>query len=570
MNHKYNGIILINIVLCFFVLFSFPLTMEAKSIMINPSLPLQEQFSIDGATYVIRDDMDLGGKTLLIPQGSTLSFRRGSLFNGTVSGSFTLKRVKRGSLCIGFSNCSISGIVPVYNNGDVTGLLSSCVEGSKLMEDLTIDKSINLRAGIKGNGHSIICSEKTPVAIYINDSRNPITIDGLVLRKRIPTGTINKNYAIYSVNSSYVTIKNSTIDGRLEFVNKTMSDAIENISQGIYIRRSNLLANFSFCPQGWEYGQDHISFFSIKNIIIEDCTIESVNVNRVLKTSAYFPKQDYDYPINCTDGIIFKNNRIIADSEYGKQFWDMFCGTVNANILNNVIKLVGFTRFIENKAYQYKYKSDELLNSIITIKDNNVEMENGNLFQFHANSDGDNFIVTDNYFCLKGSNVNLTTKDRRNCGFQLQGYSSCIINHNTFDWQDDAIGLPLAALHFECKNTVFSNNTIINGSQFKVASTSHLSRRIVPTVCNTIEFSNNIYKGDAFTFQNNPFVVLSDCQIENIIIKNNNGFPVLFLLAERGAHIKELYTDSELEKEVFYRVSSGASLQNSHSIKDLE
>ncbi len=450
-----------------------------------------KQFSKNNTIYRIKGNVNLGGKTVKIGNGSTLDLRDGSLNNGTLTGDFKFRGAKKGSLNVKFSKCNISGVVPIYNNGDVVGLITSCVDGCKLMENLTIEKPIYLRASLNGNSHTITSTEKASVAVYINDSRLPIIIESITLRKLIPKGTINKNYAINSTNSSNITIKNSIIDGRVRFANTTMSDAAEVISENISFLHTKLYADFSSCPQGWEYGQDHLSFYSMKNVLIENCVIESKDVNRVLKTSAYFKEKDYDHPQNCTDGVVFRNNTVKASSIKGKQFWDMYCGTVNVLIEGNIIEIQGFTRFVEDKAYQKKYKGNELLSSLIEIKNNKIYIENGNLFQFKANSEVDSFKVAGNDFTIAGANVNPYSQWERGNIFLLQGYMSFILTDNTITLKDEAIGLPLAIVNYNCMDTKIMNNVIIDASRIYFRSANSSSGNKQTVKCDRFEYIGN-------------------------------------------------------------------------------
>lgn len=465
--------------------------LACTKVVVRQNMDLVKLFAGANTEYVIKTDIDLGGMTIKIGDGSSLQFKGGRLSNGTLQGNFTLKHVKSSSLSVRFSNCSILGVVPIYNNSSVVDLLSSCMEGCKLMEDITIDKSVKLHGSIDGNGHSITCSANTPVALYINDVKTPITIQRLTLIKRIPFDTINQNYAINVTNSSNITIKNSMIKGRISFVNKTLSDAPKDISENISILDSKLIADFSSCTQGWEYGQDHLAFYSIKNVRIENCFIESVNVNRVIKTSAYFPNENYVHPQNCTDGFVFRNNTIKATADYGKQFWDMYCGTVNVLIENNDIVLKGFTRLIENKAYQKKYKGDDLISSLIEIKNNAVIIEHGNLFQFKTNSEVDSFLVCGNSFVLTGENVNPTTRAERSSVMLLQGYRYCKIHDNSIVMKDEAIGLPLATVNFRSLDTRIIDNDITDASRINFFAATPPSGDKTSTQCDVFVYSGN-------------------------------------------------------------------------------
>lgn len=63
----------------------------AKTIRINNNKPIQEQFILKGATYVIKNNIDLKGDTLSVPSRSRIKFtRKGLLTNGTLIGNNTL------------------------------------------------------------------------------------------------------------------------------------------------------------------------------------------------------------------------------------------------------------------------------------------------------------------------------------------------------------------------------------------------------------------------------------------------------------------------------------------------
>ena len=538
-----------------------------SKVILRQGMDFSKVLAKENTKYVVKNSIDLGGRTIQIGTGSALMFKGGSLTNGTLRGTFKLKNVKEGSLYVNFSNCSIAGTVPVYNNGDVAGLLSSCVDECKVMEDITIDKSIKLRACIKGNGYTITCSEKTPVAIYINDSKTPITIDGLVIKKLIPPGTINQNYAINSTNSSNITIKNSTIEGRIRFANKTKSDSPDDISENISILNSKLLTDFSTCPQGWEYGQDHLAFYSIKNVRIEDCTIESKNVNRVLKTSAYFETKDYPAASNCTDGVVFKNNKVTAEAQIGKQFWDMFCGTVNVLMEKNVISLKGFTRFVEDKAFQPKYKGDKLLSSTITLRENNVYMEGGDLFQFLANAEVDNFVVTGNSFTLAGVNKHPITGDERTCGFYLQGYKSCRIENNSFVWRDEAVGLMLGKVNFVSSSTIIKGNTIQDAYRIYFAIANHPKTGLTKASCDDFVYTGNTkrytsaYHGES---RSEIFVAQSSVRILQLDFGKNDAGSSFLLEFGKESKVDSLSVSSDSEQENLFRINNtmGTSVTN--------
>jgi hypothetical protein len=462
---------------------------------VNQDKGIQSQLASSNTTYIINTPLDLKGKTINLPQGCTLLFSDGSIANGMLNGRVRIKgEIVRNSLNVRFSkDSSIDSYIPIYNYASdvVASQLQACSNGCYLAENIYIDKSVYLRSSIEGKNHSISISENLNTGFYITDSKKAITISNVKIVKQIESNSVNKNYVLFAINSSNITVDSSIINGRLFFVNKTKSDDGDKISKNIKLTNCELNCDLSKCPQGWEYAQDHLSFFSIKKIKISNCKINSINVNRVIKTSAYFSENKYDEAINCTDGVLFENNEVNATSSHGKQLWDMYCGTVNVVIKGNFFSSHGFSQFIEDKAYQFKYKKSKPIQSTIRISNNVVELENSSIFQFKANAKNDRFIVTGNEFTVYGSNLNNNTGNNRTCGIYLQGYKSCIIDTNAFTWKDEAIGMLLAMVNFDCNKTVIRNNTITDAYRIYFCRSVHPVRGLEQTVCDKFSYSGN-------------------------------------------------------------------------------
>ena len=524
--------------------------------------------AFENVTYLVASTIDLSRKTITIPRGSTVKFcKRGSLRNGTISGDFQFKNLRGNSLeNIKFSNCTVTGLVPIYNVTSAPELMAACVGTCELFTDIVITKPVYLKANIKGNGHLIISKETTSVALFINNHKSPLTIQNLNLIKEIEQGTINRNYAIHSTNSSNISFSNCHIVGAVRFVNTKKSDLPDDISENICFENCKLEADFSPCPQGWEYGQDHLMFYSINNVRIENCSILSRNVNRVIKTSSLFDKQEYPFAANCTDGVIFKNNKVEGTAGYGKQFWDMFCGTVNVLIENNDVKLKGFTRFVENKATQKKYKGDELITSTITIRKNHVIVEQGDFFQFYANQDVDNFIVSENTFILAGMNKNPISGFERSCGFYLQGYRSCKIERNQFKWQDEAVGLMLGRVNFICVKTLIKDNTISDANRLYFVGVKQPTSELIR---GGNEF---IYIGNAKSYsllyqdlsRTEMFVAQSSVSSMHIKFGANDSSSSFMLEIGKDAKIDELSVSSDSDQDRLIKISNsqGTNISN--------
>lgn len=498
----------------------------SKNIIVNEDIDIQTQLRATNATYIIKSPLDLKGKTINLPQGCTILFSNGSISNGMLNGHVKIKgNISKGCLNVRFSKeSSIDSYLPIFNYSTdiVASQLHACRNGCYLAEDIYIGKSVYLQTSIDGQKNTVTISENLNTGFYITDFKKPVTISNIVITKQIKPNSINMNYVLYAINSSNITVENSTINGRLFFVNKTKSDDEDKISKNIKIINCELNCDLSKCPQGFEYLQDHLSFYSIKNISILNCKINSLNVNRVIKTSAYFSENKYEEAVNCTDGVDFENNEVFATSSHGKQLWDMFCGTVNVVVKGNYFSSHGFTKFIENKAYQPKNKKLKPIQSTFLICNNVVELENSSIFQFRANAKNDSFIVRDNDFTVYGSNLNTNTGSNRSCGIYLQGYRKCIIESNSFTYKDEAIGILFAKVNFDCVKTVIKNNKITDAYRIYFGKADHPVRGKEQTSCAEFTYVDNIryYTSSYYEQKNELFVSDSDIRFLNVHIDN--------------------------------------------------
>ena len=423
---------------------------------------IDSSFLYDGDnTIVISSNIDLGGKTISIPDGTVISFRGGSLNNGILSGAFSVVGLKKGSLNVKIDEkASIINCIPIFSNSSNCNgsIISACKNGCYLVEDIRINEPITLHSDIDGNGFSITSVLPCSRVLQVIDNSRTIVIKNIQITQPYVDGEIARRHVFYALNSSNIVFDNCVLNGRIYVVNKRQSDDDLSISKNYRFVDSVLNCDLSACVQDWKYEQDHITFLSIKDISIENCRINSLGVNRVLKTSAYFEKDIFDEPINCTDGISFRHNIITASCPCGKQLWDMFCGTVNVNIENNRFYASGFSEVFENKSVQLKKIGDAIIYSTIRIAYNYIDSKNSCLFQFHANTMCDSFIFEENEVHIGGCNENKVSKFVRTTGSYLQSYNSCIIKNNTFYWEDEAVGLMFATVNFNCKTTVISGN----------------------------------------------------------------------------------------------------------------
>ena len=301
-------------IILFFIIFLCTIQpVYAKRVRLVPNHPIQKQFDRGPAKYVVRSSIDLCGQSIKVPDGSSILFRGGCIFNGKMSGAFYVKGAKKGSLNVVLNKGSrLLSEFHVYNQTPAinASILAACRVGAFLEEDVVINSDVNLHCSLDGQDH-ILSADSTVAAVIRMTNMKDITIKSIIIHRDY-SREINKNYALICRNSSNVTVKDSFVEGRLYFVNNTFSDDMSDISSGIVIKNCDLSCDISSCPQGWQYGQDHIAFYSIKDILMSNNRITSVGVNRVLKTSQYFSNNDYSSVLHCTDNVSFEGNTVIA------------------------------------------------------------------------------------------------------------------------------------------------------------------------------------------------------------------------------------------------------------------
>lgn len=533
------------------------------------SLSSFDLFASSGArNFVITSNVDLRGMTVKIPEGTLFTFKDGgSLNNGTLDGSFSVDGVGKNSLNVtAKKGCRILGIVPVYNHSSEVNrsIISAAVEGVRLMEDISIDSAVVLRAALDGNQHKLVASQKASSALRIENSKIPILISNIEIVKEYEPGSINRNYALNIRNSSNVAVTNSTIEGRIRVVNATLSDKAEDISENYLFSGCRLTCDLSVCPQGATYGQDHLAFYSIKNVAIEDCEIVSRSVNRVLKTSEYFPEKKYEKASRCTENVVFRRNRVDAVSAHGKQMWDMYCGTLDVLIEDNDFQIEGFTRFVEDKAYQDKYRNGVLAESTIRIVGNRVSTCGGDLFQFLANRQCDCFEVRENLFVLSGPNVNTNTGFQRAAGFYLQGYKSAVIVDNSFVFKDEAIGLVVGKVNFQCDSTLMANNEIQDAYRVYFAQAKHPLRGSERVRCGYFGYKDNKKKyTSAYKEDRGELLVAStDVDVLDVSIADNESLGHYMIAFAKESQVGDFrYVSKNASSNAFYTLSKGVTIK---------
>lgn len=143
------------VILSLFILFTAHIGCEshAKSIRIYGDIPIQEQLCCSNTTYVIRDAIDLGGDTIMMPLSSVLKFKAGgSIKNGTLVGNNTKIKFARSFLGKGVKiiGCTVAG-KRVIKDEDVFLSVSHSQDEIQTLFDISGGKRIVFTQGVYEN-----------------------------------------------------------------------------------------------------------------------------------------------------------------------------------------------------------------------------------------------------------------------------------------------------------------------------------------------------------------------------------------------------------------------------------
>lgn len=219
--------------------------------------------------YVIKEDIDLKGKTISLPQGCTLVFRGGILRNGVLIGNNT--RIKYQGHC--FDDIDIKGTwdVPVIKSSMFVSHSFESIKNLFLLQNEKIHNEIIIE---RGEYH---INANTQRAAIILRSNVTLRIDGTIIMDPQVNDTFNNGYyAIYIYHAENVIIKGlGTLIGDLG-KSKIQSEYGHGICifESENVRISGLTIS---CFHGDGIGVS----LNNKNVIIDGLTIDSYYRNGV-------------------------------------------------------------------------------------------------------------------------------------------------------------------------------------------------------------------------------------------------------------------------------------------------
>lgn len=159
-------VILLSILLC--------LSKPSNEIVLSNKFNIQKQLFSNNAKYVIKEAINLHGKTIKIPEGSTLIFKGGSLSHGTIVGNMT-KLSYKGSI---FKDVIIRGTwnVPYI----FSSIFFEATKNDVLKQVFALaHKNIRNTILVQQGDYHVSAQANTKGALYV-PSNTTVEVDGII------------------------------------------------------------------------------------------------------------------------------------------------------------------------------------------------------------------------------------------------------------------------------------------------------------------------------------------------------------------------------------------------------
>lgn len=489
-------------------------------------MAIQDKFSRANVIYKITKDIDLGGETLIIPEGCTLDFQGGSFSNGTIVGDLVIRNSK-GLKC--YVSGSILNAYELYDSKDATinsSIITACKAGINLMEDISI-QSCRLHCSLQGNNHNVtFVNQDGADALIIQNEKN-IKIEGVNFRKDKSIDEVYKTHILKIADSHNIIITNCYSEGGIDIrTSDTYWETNNENSSNIKIENVNF--DIDWTPinninQEQIYQSDIITIDGLLNVIVKNNYFKFKNINRVFKITAFRTTTDYSTFDNISRTISITNNQIVGvnETDNGKQIIDCFFAGSHLELTHNYIDVSGHYCLIQDKSKS----SDVLYKNLHTITGNIIKYDNCLLNLINENSLS--VVFKDNY-CLLKRDLKLG-----NVPFSLGHCKSIVVCNNIFE-SLSTVGSYFDLTHWGTSQAKDTNidNFIIKDNIF---DTTNFILQIVPdTNPITIGYLNidsNKVSNDTVlvrTRQESFSVSINSVVIKDKSCRNNSAYLVQF------------------------------------------
>lgn len=509
-----------------------------------------EQIVYPNTKYVIKHSFDLEGRTIMLPENCELVFKGGEVHNGKLKLNDTkISNNKQGSINVYFEG-QYNHIFDLYDTSSPQinkSIIETCRAGIRLKSDIIVC-SCKLYTSLFGDKHSVRFMNDDIVGFYVlSDS---VTVSNVTIYKPLLDATsYNKRRAVYLLNVNDFTIEDCNIYGQLFFRSE------DNLNgRNIRIYNCCINADYSVLEQNHELENDVITAYGIKNLLVDNCVINAKDVTRVFKTSAskYLIDSNgcYQSYSNPSSNITISNNTITSKCRNGKQLFDMFIGTKDVIVNNNIITAIGHTRLFENKTSQDGAVSQNpnyytniiisnnicetdasfayfnlLDSSSITISNNSIRLIESFDRELLLINSVDRLVISENSFV---KNVGVT-------------HSPSILVSESFKNQESIIGtLMLRDNYFDVSSELFMSVRNANINEI------HILRNKVSDIYRGIQFRDN--------------AKVNFLNVEHSLVRKNN----YLIHALQGSYISRVNIDAASD------AGNRVLLDEGFSVKDID
>lgn len=456
---------------------------------------------------VIAEDMDLGGKTWILPNKSRLIFNGGSIKNGMIV----------------FSNTSVESTgeyVPVFEDILFTGTVKNCISpswftSSRLSETelvqncITVCSIIDLKGKVYNTGRlnlrpGICLCNGTLVSMNTDFCLYGVNVHGLELVNLTIDGKGKSACGVFVSDSKNVVVKNVRI---IDFYSK------DNSAAGIYYRRCNnsaivncRITNIVGEPNGRIGDAAGVS----RAIILQHCFKMNVSGNMI---DRIISSEDGDgiHVINEADNelgnIEIKNNtikncsrRLIKVQAPGVNIEsNQFITDDNSFDLNYTISLFSSSCSVTNNLFrasssvpiQIGGKGVEFVSNIVVSNNDILDTGKGNQGAVTAGSPVSFLKVIDNV---------ITLEDTNECGVYLRRSCRNVqICRNNLSGGRGMVFIREDNSGARVEDIIISNNVAETSGYFFALAVSNEKEKVskIEINNNEVELSNPTYQGDA-------------------------------------------------------------------------
>ena len=224
---------------------------------------------LNNGIYVVKDDIDLDGKTIGFPEGCTLVLDSGSLHNGTIVGNNTM--LKYSEHCLDMVDIKGTWIVPVIKSSMFVSQDFNSLRSLFNLQNDSIHNDIIIEAGeyhINANGQR---------AAFLLRSNSHLQLDGiLIMDPQINDEFNNGYYAIYIYGA-----KNVVIDGSGKILGDLGRSGIRSeYGHGICVFASEKVS-ISGIEIADVQGDGVVVSKNNKNVILKNLTIDNYHRNGI-------------------------------------------------------------------------------------------------------------------------------------------------------------------------------------------------------------------------------------------------------------------------------------------------